>query len=731
VIIVLKFFRSRLPIFSLPPLLNLKLYIYFNFYRVILQGRPAYRPLGYPSTLHLLMKKLFGLLLLLTFFPALAQRQDFTLEQVARPEMLYPYQLSQLSWVPGTDDYSFVQGEQLLQGNAKSGRQKAMVGLEQLNQALRLAGGPRLQTFPELRWLSAQQLVLHLKDRLIKYDLSSHAVTSLHSLPEGVGSYDLNPLTLHLSYSVGTDLFVAVQGGENVKVSGSAMLHPVRKSRPADQPASLAQATNWSPAGQQLVYFHPAQSPAEAAAAPKVGAAIFDARSGQSVALQEDPAWPYFAHLTWSPDGSQLYGVRLNQTQNQLQVATFEAAGGGLVKVLLEEKNDKFLFPKRGVIVIPDNPRQFLWLSDRDGFDHLYLYDFNGQLIRRLTRGDWSITDVLGFDRGGKTAFFVSTAESPLERHFYSLNLSTSTSSRISQGTGIHVPQLSPNATYFLNSFSSFVTAQQVRILDLSGKIRHTLHTERDPLQAYRTGEISLFPIKASDGADLYCRLITPPGFDRTRRYPVVVLLGQNLREQQVTNSWLGGGEVWMQWLAQQGYMVFTLDGRGSAHRGRDFALAPFGEAGILEGQDQLEGIDYLRSLEYVDPDRIALYGHQLGGHLAASLLLNAPALFKAGVAVNPSLSWQDYHQFYPMPPSAQLKKETDLVASIANLKRPLLLAQTEGTPASQTVQQLVKAAQAKQVPLQPFAFQLEGTTSPAASPALLRKISEFLQKEL
>ena len=211
----------------------------------------------------------------------------------------------------------------------------------------------------------------------------------------------------------------------------------------------------------------------------------------------------------------------------------------------------------------------------------------------------------------------------------------------------------------------------------------------------------------------------------------MVVYLGRHPREQQVLNSWLGGGELWMQWLAQQGYIVFSVDSRGSANRGRDFAQATFGKAGILEGQDQLAGIDYLRSLEYVDPSRIAVWGQGLQGHQAASLLFNAPSEIKAGISVNPTLTWQDYQTVFPVPTEANVRQETDLTQYFSASQRPLLIAVTDKGEKGEPGRALAKAATAKQAPVELFSHPSAPGSSAPLSADLLRKIFQFLEEKL
>ena len=675
-------------------------------------------------------------MLLPLLFPAEAQRKDFTLEEIVLNESLAPATLPQLSWITGSDDYFFIQGsgkgQQLMRGAARSSKQAAILQLADLSSAVEKAGGNPVQEFPEIRWTSSETFLLNQQNRIYTYDLKSGNAALANSFAAEAKIFDLHPVRLHVAFTLGRDLFVAMQGAGKVPVTNQAYAgweegQPILAGK-----NKFEKPTLWSPSGNLLAYYLLRQPTSETSRPPVLEVGVFDVRNQQSVELKRDEAWPYLTHLTWSPDEKHLYAVRLNPAQDHLQVNQYEAATGNLVKTLFEEKSTSYLAPKHGLFFVPRHPDRFVWASDRDGYTHLYLYNTQGQLLRRLTAGNWVVTELLGFDQEGKNAFYVSTAESPIERHFYGLHLNTGKTNRISQGTGVHVPQISPGGAYFLSSFSSFVVARQIRLLDRSGKIRQTLLTERNPLENYRTGEITLLPIKGADGADLYCRLITPADFDPGRKYPVVLYVGGHPQEQRITNSWLGGGKLWMQWLAQQGFVVFALDGRGSANRGRDFAQATFGGSGVLEGQDQLQGIDYLTSLDYVDPARIGVYGKELGGHLATSLLLNAPAAFKAGVALNPTLTWPSYHTLFPGSTDPKSRQETDLVQYLGNLKGKLLIAYAQGEPAGPPIRQLLQAAEEKKIPIDTYVYAGQEGRLPAKTRIdLLQQIMQYVQEHL
>jgi dipeptidyl-peptidase-4 len=329
---------------------------------------------------------------------------------------------------------------------------------------------------------------------------------------------------------------------------------------------------------------------------------------------------------------------------------------------------------------VPNNPGQFVWVSERTGYDHLYLYDTKGKLIRPLTKGDWMVTDILGFSKDGKQLFYSSTAESPLERHSYSVNLKNAKTTRLTQDKGMHSASLSPDGKYILDNYSNQATPRKIQVLGTDGKLKQTLLTAKNPLTDYALGETTITILKAEDGTGLYTRMITPPNFDKNKKYPVVVYVYGGPHLQLITNNWLGGANLWMHLMAQKGYIVYTMDSRGSSARGLAFEQAPFRQMGTVEMADQLRGVEYLKSLPYVDANRMGMHGWSYGGFMTTTLMLRSPDTFKVGVAGGPVIDWKFYEIMYTeryMDSPEQNKEgyeQANLLNHVKNLKGKLLM---------------------------------------------------------
>jgi dipeptidyl-peptidase-4 len=359
-----------------------------------------------------------------------------------------------------------------------------------------------------------------------------------------------------------------------------------------------------------------------------------------------DPKDQYLTSITWGPEGNFIYIGVLNRDQNHLKLNKYDATTGDYVSTLFEEKNDKYVEPEHPLYFNPNNPEQFIWISERDGFDHLYLYNTNGEMLRQLTSGKWVVTNFYGF-YGSDLIYYTGTQQSPLEQNIYSLELKDNGSTRISKDHGTHSAKISKNGKFIIDTYSNTERSRTYKLLSNKGKELRLIKDQNKSLDEFDLGEMEIFTLKAEDETDLYCRLIKPINFDSSKKYPVIVYVYGGPHAQLVTDSWLGGAGLFLNYLAQQGFVVFTLDNRGSANRGRAFEQAIFRNLGDVEINDQMVGIDYLKSLSFVDADRIGVNGWSYGGFMTTSLMLRQAETFKVGVCGGPVIDWQYYEVMY------------------------------------------------------------------------------------
>jgi len=361
-----------------------------------------------------------------------------------------------------------------------------------------------------------------------------------------------------------------------------------------------------------------------------------------------EPNEQYLTNITWSPDEKNIYIAVLNRGQNHVWLNKYDAESGDFIKTLFEERDDKFVEPLDPLLFLPNDPTKFLYLSQRDGYKHFYLYDIEGKLIRQVTKGEWVVTATLGVDPKGKYIFYSSTAESPIERQAYRTDIKTGATKKISYREGMHTTKANDDCSYFIDNYSNQTTPREINIIGPTGTNEEHLLSAANPLSDYKIGETKIFTIKDEDAkTDLYCRMVLPPGFSPLNKYPVVVYVYGGPHVQLINNSWLGGSNLWMQLMAEKGYIIFTMDSRGSYNRGRDFEQATFRNLGTVELKDQVWAATYLKAQPYVDTNRVGVHGWSFGGFMTTSLMTRYPGTFKVAVAGGPVIDWKDYEVMY------------------------------------------------------------------------------------
>ncbi|UOG76196.1 S9 family peptidase [Hymenobacter tibetensis] len=624
------------------------------------------------------LRLLFGLLVVVAQLPAHAQQKLLTMEDAFLNRSLQPENLRQLTWIPGSkDEYSFLRtvgGQDELVRGAVGGPATAVFTLGQLGQALQAAGAPAVKAaaFPVVTWSGPSSLITSRASKVYRIDAATKQATALFGYDAAAENVDMDPTKTRVAYTKSQNLYVSLAGREDEAVTQEPNPGIVNGQAAHRSEFGITKGTFWSPTGTKLAYYRMDQSmvtdyplvtvePTPAKAVPikypmagdkshEATVGVYDLASRKTVFLQTgEPREQYLTNISWSPDEKSLYVAVLNRDQNHLKLNQYDASTGAFVKTLFEEKDDKtFVEPLHPLTFVPGQPNQFLWRSQRDGYEHLYLYSTSGKLLRQLTTGSWQVTELVGFADKNREVVFQSTAASPLERHTYAVSLNGGKPRQLTSGKGTHATLLSPSSKHLLDTYSSATTPRVVQVVSLSGKVQQQLLKAPNPVAGYILGETKLFPIKAADGTtDLYCRLITPPNFDPAKKYPTVVYLYGGPHVQLVTDSWLGGSNLWMQLMAQKGYVVFTLDSRGSGNRGSAFERATFRQLGTVEMADQLKGVEYLKSLPYVDQTRMGIHGWSFGGFMTTTLMTRSPGTFKVGVGGGPVIDWRMYEIMY------------------------------------------------------------------------------------
>ena len=360
----------------------------------------------------------------------------------------------------------------------------------------------------------------------------------------------------------------------------------------------------------------------------------------------------YLTNIAWSPDEKYVYIAKVNREQNHMWLEQYNAESGDFVKVLFEETNPRYVEPCEPMIFTPKGD-QFLWYSMRDGYKHLYLYNMDGTLVKQVTKGEYEVEGFIQFDKKGENIIIYANKDNLAGRDAYRVNLKKGTMECMTMTEnglhGTHSVVVNEAGTTWVDMWSSVNVPMRADLRDWKHKNPiKTFFEAENPLKDYAMPGIELGTIKAADGkTDLYYRLITPPNMEKGRKYPTLVYVYGGPHSQLVTDSWLGGGNLYFMYLAQQGYVVFTLDNRGTDNRGFEFESCTHRHLGEIEMADQMEGVKFLKSLPYVDENRMGVEGWSFGGFMTITMKLAHPEVFKVGCAGGPVIDWKWYEIMY------------------------------------------------------------------------------------
>ncbi len=604
-----------------------------------------------------------------------AQNKMFTMEDVvlnARTS-LSPANIPGLKWIAGTSFYSYTDtsaGEWVMKGMLKK-NSSLLFSLNTLNASLLKINADTFLKLPAFEWKDYSTVIFENKEKLFRYNILSKSAELLieRNLNAGAENKEVHKQTNAVAYTVENNVWLWNKG-KNIQVTDEKDKNIVCGQIVHREEFGITTGLFWSPSGQYLAFYRMDQTmvtdypiinyserpasatlikyPMSGEKSHEVTVGVYDLNSGKTVFMKTgEPKEQYLTNIAWSTDEKSLYIVIVNRDQNHLLLNQYNSQSGDFMKTLFEERDEKYVHPQHPMEFVSTYPQQFVWQSRRDGWNHLYLYDTNGNLIRQLTSGKWEVTEFKGFDPKGTHAYFVSTITSMLNRDLCKVSLSGGEVLKLTSGKGFHNVVLNDRFEYFIDNYSSTDVPRKISIINNTGKEQKVILKAADPLTEFKTGRMNIFSLKNSTGDDLFCRMIFPADFDSTKKYPVIVYLYNGPNIQLIHNGWMGGTDLWYQYMAQHGFILFTIEGRGTANRGLKFEQALFRKMGTVEMEDQLTGINFLKSLSYVDPARMGIHGWSYGGFMTLSMITRNPGIFKAAVAGGSVIDWKYYEVMY------------------------------------------------------------------------------------
>lgn len=543
------------------------------------------------------------------------------------------------------------------------------------------------------------------------YDLKTGRVISYIGFPKNSANREFSPGNAYLAYTKDNNLYITDGTGKETAISSEENKGIVCGRAVHRDEFGIKGGIFWSPDGNKLAFYRMDETmvadypivdistriateksikyPMAGEKSHEVTIGVYDIKTGQTVYLKTgESREKYLTNVAWSPDGKFIYVAELNREQNHLKMNRYDAGSGDWDKTLFEETHPKYVEPENPVLFVKNNPNQFIWQSERDGFNHLYLYDVSGKLLKQLTKGDWEVTDVVGFDEKGDHLFFISTNPTPIDRHAYSVNVKSGKINRLTTVPGMHNIAVSRSGRYLVSRYSSHDNPGEADLIDTRTGKAVTLASARNPFAAINMPPAELGTLKADDDkTDLFYRMIKPADFDTGKKYPVVIYVYGGPHSQMVQNRWRYGSGGWETYMAQKGYIVFVMDNRGTTYRGRDFEDITYRQLGVEEAKDQMRGVEFLKSLPYVDADRLGIHGWSYGGFMTINMLLRYPDVFKVGVAGGPVIDWKYYEVMYgerymdTPQENPDGYREASLLNKAGNLKSRLLIIHGDEDP--------------------------------------------------
>ncbi|WP_312923397.1 S9 family peptidase [Empedobacter brevis] len=644
------------------------------------------------------MKKTILFSTLLMSASLLAQKKNVTMEDavLGLSTNLRIENLNQVQWIPNQNAYTqnvkTSYGEALIKKEVPSLKTDTIFRSSQFEN----------KRIPSLNWINDKQAYYSTKTGY-KTITTAGQQTDWLKLPDNAENIEFDATNNQVGYVIDNNLFFVDKAGKTHQITKDGKYEIVNGKSVHQNEFGIHKGIFISPKGSLVAFYRMDQTvvtdypiidwsvqpavnknikyPFAGTKNHTVTLGVYNPATQKTTFLETHPDVDhYLTSVTWSPDEKHIYIALLSRNQKHLELNQYDAVSGKLIKTLFKEDDAKYVEPQNELHFIPGKTNEFVWWSQRDGFMHLYRFNTAGKLLNQITKGDWIVTDLVGENAKKKEFLIMTTKDSPKDRHLYAVNWENGKLRKITTDAGTHNVSVSSNGEYAIDNWSNDNTPRKIDVLDANGKFKQNILTAQNPLANYNTAKVENVTLKADDGTDLYGKLIYPTNFDSSKKYPVIVYLYNGPHAQLITNRFPATGNLWYDHLAEKGYVVFTMDGRGSANRGLKFEQAIHGNVATTEMNDQMKGVDFLKTLPFVDAERMGIHGWSYGGFMTTSFMLRKPDVFKVGVAGGPVLDWTQYEIMYTErymespQDNPEGFKNTNLINRVKDLKGKLLM---------------------------------------------------------
>lgn len=556
-------------------------------------------------------------------------------------------------------------------------KQRVLFTVEEVNAAIDTAKVGKVYnlayaTFP---YAGKTLTFLTTKNANVLYNWKTKKTEWTAPRESGVQARDYNIGSRSEAYVKDWNLFVTTADGKRHQVTTDGTRELQYGMSVHRDEFGISKGTFWSPKGNLLAFYRmdqtmvtdypmvdiahrvaqlaPEKYPMAGMTSHKVTVGVFNPATDKTVFLQAgDPTDRYFTNIAWSPDEKTIYMFELPRTQDKAELVAYDAQTGARKGVLYTEENKRYVEPMHPIVFLPWDDSKFIMQSRRDGWNHLYLFDATGKMLKQLTKGRFEVIDLMGFNTKTQSVIFNCNKTGDIDHTHWSVSVKDARMELLDNGLGVHNGSLSASGKWIYDTWSSHDTFRHIDLVGTAkngGKVVVTNFKKYDsPWKSYNVPEIKGGTILAADGkTPLYYRLVLPVGFDASKKYPTVVYVYGGPHANNVENRWNYASRPWEIYMAQRGYIVFVVDNRGSQYRGFEFESCTHRHLGDVEMQDQMEGVKFLKSLPYVDANRLGVHGWSFGGFMTTNLMCSYPDVFKVGVAGGPVIDWKFYEVMY------------------------------------------------------------------------------------
>jgi dipeptidyl-peptidase-4 len=614
-------------------------------------------------------KKILLLVCFLVAYSTQAQLKKFSLEEAVLQQnrKFGADKLTGFQWIPNSNTYIYYTDSwtKMMSANVSKKDAVELVKLNDINTAL----GTKLKSFFGVQWIDSTTILISETGKYYSYNINTKLGKLIQEVPETAENQTFDDTKINVAFTEANNLYFFNKNKEKIAVTNNLDKNIVSGQTISRNEFGINGGIFWSPQSTFLAFYQKDETDVadypllninetpgklvnikypmigQKSEKPRVG--IYNLASQKTVfILPRGNTDDYLTNLTWSPDEKYLLIAALNRGQNNMNLDLYDASTGSFIKTLFNEKNNAWVEPEHPSFFPNNKSNNFVWISEKDGFNNLYYYSIDGKLIKQLTTNKFPTREIIGANSAGNEIYFKATGEKGINMLVYKVDLKGK-QTLITKDEGVHNVMVSTDGNWIFDEFSNHSTPSKSILYDKKGKAISLIES-KNKFEGYEMGSAEINIIKAADGTtDLYTRLIKPSNFDSSKKYPVLIYVYGGPHAQMITNSYLDGANLWMYWMAEQGYLVFTVDNRGSDNRGFAFESIIHGRLGVNEMEDQLKGVDYLKSLPYVDGNRLTVHGWSYGGFMTTSLMLRKPDTFKVGVAGGPVTDWKYYEIMY------------------------------------------------------------------------------------